>query len=708
MKEKALPSPAEIKKLEQDVASRLQQMDQLAFQIMKGDGLDDVAKMGLREQLEAMQQENVLGWDALSESGSPRNEALSDMQQRTTDMLHVLDQMLAENDPAKVQEYTQQIVGLRALNAVDRESHQKQVLEDAAQEKESIENAPILEKIAERNATLIGLMNQAEGLMESFKKNGLKAGPDEVRALRKLMVQAHPDKHPGDIGMENFFKNLGSLKMAFEGDMNSWKNPRGVSLEVDFANFRKDIGVDPVAENDERVAEEPAPLKAEVTAEAIPQPEKREIAGPNEIVNEKAENEQMLGTLEEIMSEKIRKVEAAFDEVLEEGDEAKIAAAALLMKTLYRGHMEGITKGINVFYKIPAGQRGKMDKKKNEIAEYNEELLGAQMDVHREKADLAKYKRMKIAVDAEVLNLEKQIKEFKPAVGANLLNAAATTDKMVLAPDAAGISIEIPAELTAQLDQALHRQKEFTQEISLRQGALDSLNTNIARIIALRLKSLGELKTMQDEPALEMVDKGLEMSTTANLDTEYQEQDYDVAEGAAAPEKYKEGWFEKIGDVVAEAMHGDQASIHGAEKLISEAKETFFAKLEGRSGKQESGYRAPKARQVAPQRSKRVGEAPRSEEKIKSIESASESEMSMDQMKESITKLLEDHSPEGYSDKDLAKFLRKEAEAQKIAGPTDADTYEALRQLAEYSVIAKDDKKWKMAHSIKSDEKKAA
>lgn len=453
-------SEAEKKKhaLEKQVFARLHQMDALVDRILTDKSLNETDRVGLRDQLEGMQHDNVKDWDELSQAKIEKNEALFDMQQRMTDTLYSLDQYLAENDP-----------GAKAL----------------------------LEK--------------------------------QIQGFRQESALEEP-------GMRAYF-----------------------------------------AERDQEFG---------VSAEA---PQKTV-----EKVDEAAEAERRMGVMEELLTGKIRKVEAAYDEVLESGDAAQIDACSALLQRLYTERMADLTKDINAYYRKKPGERNAKTEKQVGIWLYEEELLGAQMDANVKKREVADLKRQKQVVDAEVSDLQAFIDRSIPTAS-NLQLAGAPSVAGGLARPEMGLATpmalgEVRAEAKPlnteeakkKLEIALSKQVEIAAKIGLASVALGEMYRQMDRIVKARAKDLADLEKMNAEPKTKKKEIFLQVgeaandnaSSMTNQDARVEEKEYKIAsgEGRGGGGGHGPGWFEKAGDVVFMAMHGDEQAISAASRFFDDIK----------------------------------------------------------------------------------------------------------------------------------------
>ncbi len=454
------PKPREVSEaekkqhaLEKQVFGRLRKMDALVDQLVSGKGLSDADRVALRDQLENLQQENVKDWDELSQAEGGKNEALFDMQQRMTDTLHTVDQLLAENDP-----------GAKA----------------------------ILEK--------------------------------QVQGFREASALEEP-------GLNGYFS----------------------ARDAEFGTS----------------AEKP---KASV-----------------EEVDERAETERRMNVMEELLTAKIRKVEEAYDEVLESGDETKIEACTNLLSRLYTERMAGLTKDINAYYRKKPSERSARSEKQVGIWLYEEELLGAQMDANLKKREVVGLKREKQVVDKEVDDLQALIDRSIPT-GPNLqlAGAPAKVGGLGLPEASAGLALasaakaevktDAPEELAKKMQALVGRQAELAAKIGLAAIALGEMYRQMDRIVKARAKDLEELDKL-NKPVEAFLMAGVAANDNADMsnhDAKVSDAEFKVSgsgEGRGSGGQ-QEGmnWFERAGDAVFMAMHGDEQSITVATKLFDDIK----------------------------------------------------------------------------------------------------------------------------------------
>ena len=313
-----------------------------------------------------------------------------------------------------------------------------------------------------------------------------------------------------------------------------------------------------------------------------------------EKVDEEAEAQRRMGVMEELLTGKIRKVEAAYDEVLESGDEAQIEACSALLQRLYTERMADLTKDINAYYRKKPGERNEKTEKQVGIWLYEEELLGAQMDANVKKREVADLKRQKQVVDAEVSDLQALIDRSIPT-GPNLQLAGAPTvvagglarpEMGLAAPMALG---EVRAEakpMSAEeakkkLEIALSKQVEIAAKIGLASVALGEMYRQMDRIVKARAKDLADLEKMNAESKKKKKEIFLQVGSEAandnasmtNQDARVEEKEYKIASGEGRGSGgHGAGWFEKAGDVVFMAMHGDEQAISAASRFFDDIK----------------------------------------------------------------------------------------------------------------------------------------
>lgn len=558
---------------EQAVFQRLKRIDALVDQVSQSPDMDVARLMALREQVDVLHAENVKDWDELKEVGGPQNEALNDLQSHMVDVMQALDAVLAEQGGPMQTRHVERLSRLRKQGGGDVQTLETYFAEEETKQKEAAHE----KDMEARRVVFEELAGQVDQLFSSFKASNMQAGPDEIRTLRKLMAKTHPDTHPNDEGVARLYNVLSRLKMAFEGDANSWKNPRGGSLEADFLALKKELGVK--GEEPSQTEEEIA-ATAQATESPIPQPQTNGEEGPNPVPDEAAYAERRIGAMESLLGKKIRKVEANFEEVLASGDDKKIEAAFGLLQDVYKKRMVEVTKDINEYYKTPAAKRTPRSEKNAALMLYEEELLGAQMDAHTQKVELARLEREKTVIDAEVVSLQQQL-EAAGRIDAGLLLPPRPSLNAVPNPDAAAT---MPAAsnaeaLAASLQAALGKQADLAAKIGLGTAALATIYAGIDRIVSLHAKAQKELEAMPKdakvkEGKIEMIYKDAENDNAyGNNDSRVQSDAFDLSGRPGSGEKggsKSDGWFEKIGDVVAEAMHGDESSIQGAKQLLNQ------------------------------------------------------------------------------------------------------------------------------------------
>lgn len=568
------PSPERLRlDKEKAVFQRLRQIDGLVEQASQSPNRDISALMALREQIDALHAQNVVDWDALKDAGGVQNEALNDLQSHMVDVMNTLDAVLAEQDPTMQTQHIDRLGRLRKQGASDVSTLEQYFIEE--DQKQTI--AEHQKNMESRRIMFEELTGQVDMLMSSFKAANFQAGPDQIRTLRKLMAKTHPDTNGNDEGMTRVYKVLSSLKMAFEGDQSAWKNPRGGSLELEFSELKKELGVRG-EESDQ--TEEELQATAKATERPVTTPVPSGENEPNPVYDEAAETARRMDAMESLLTKKVRKVEAAFDEVLASGDEKKIEGASGLLKELYGQRMKDVTKEINAYYKLPASERTKKSEKKIAIMLYEEELLGAQMDAHEQKVRLGALQREKVKVDEEVGSLQKQLEALKTSDSGLLLGARSSMNAIDLARADAAPAVSAPnAEaLSASLKAALAKQADLAAKIGLGAAALSQIYAGIDRIVKLRAKAQEELEGMSEDKKkekIEMVYKDVANDNAyGNSDSRVQSDHFDLSGKPGGKEgsgSKTDSWFEKIGDVVAEAMHGDESSIQGAKNLLSQA-----------------------------------------------------------------------------------------------------------------------------------------
>ncbi|MCC7357612.1 hypothetical protein IT408_03860 [Candidatus Uhrbacteria bacterium] len=294
--------------------------------------------------------------------------------------------------------------------------------------------------------------------------------------------------------------------------------------------------------------------------------------------DEKAETERRMGVMSELLSEKILKVEAAFDEVLESGDEERIEESTQLLTSLYSERMSILTNDINAYYRKKPSERTPKSEKQVGIWLYEEELLGAQMDANLKKREIAALKREKQVIDLEVSDLQALIDKSMPK-SADIQLAEAPTQALVLASDVPSAETKkdtaAPEDLAKKLQNAIVKQTEIAAKIGLATEALGSMYRDIDRIVKARAKDIEELQKMEDgkkkDKKIDMIRKdannldNLENRDSKVKDTEYKPENTGGG-GAHGP-----GWFEQAGDMVALAMHGDEEMFSAANKLFTRA-----------------------------------------------------------------------------------------------------------------------------------------
>jgi hypothetical protein len=234
--------------------------------------------------------------------------------------------------------------------------------------------------------------------------------------------------------------------------------------------------------------------------------------------------------------------------------------------------MGDVTKEINAYYKKPSSERTPKSQKRIQILEYEEELLGAQMDGHQKKRELSALQREKAVIDRDVEALQRRLEGLKVVDSGLVLGPKPSTSPDLAVADAAA-PVEVvagSAELQGLLQTALGKQAELAAKIGLSSAALAGIYAGISRIMKARTKALEEMKALKDEKKLEMISKvATESDVSGNHDVRVKDADAPRESGGGGGGGHEQSWFVQAGDMIAMAMHGDEASIDKAKQLFN-------------------------------------------------------------------------------------------------------------------------------------------
>jgi hypothetical protein len=198
--------------------------------------------------------------------------------------------------------------------------------------------------------------------------------------------------------------------------------------------------------------------------------------------------------------------------------------------------------------------------------------VGAQMDGHQKKRELSALQREKAVIDRDVEALQRRLEGLKVVDSGLVLGPKPSTSPDLAVADAAA-PVEVvagSAELQGLLQTALGKQAELAAKIGLSSAALAGIYAGISRIMKARTKALEEMKALKDEKKLEMISKvATESDVSGNHDVRVKDADAPRESGGGGGGGHEQSWFVQAGDMIAMAMHGDEASIDKAKQLFN-------------------------------------------------------------------------------------------------------------------------------------------
>ena len=195
---------------------------------------------------------------------------------------------------------------------------------------------------------------------------------------------------------------------------------------------------------------------------------------------------------------------------------------------------------------------------------------------HQKKRELSALQREKAVIDQDVEALQRRLEGLRVVDSGLVLGPKPSTGPDLAIAGTAASAEVVPgsAELQGLLQTALGKQAELAAKIGLSSAALAGIYAGISRIMKARTKALEEMKELKDEkkPKLEMISKvATESDVSGNHDVRVKDADAPRESGGGGGGGHEQSWFVQAGDMIAMAMHGDEASIDKAKQLFNRA-----------------------------------------------------------------------------------------------------------------------------------------
>jgi hypothetical protein len=368
---------------------------------------------------------------------------------------------------------------------------------DVAKAREKVEPSKIETPVSveKKEAPMGDFMQRVDGLIADFKGENMQPSKLMSRKLVKLMVDASPDKFPGNERVAKFASMLGRLKSVFEGDLKSWVHPQGGSFEHDMAALKSEFGAvgssaaeaaaPPVEATAAGTAEENAAgAPAPAPAEAAPTPAPQTVETPKAEVHPEAD-----GRAAEKFGEQ---AEAAFAA----GDEEGMKRAVGEIEERLNAQISGREEQLEQLYAIPSNQRTETIQAQIDQLEYANAIDRKKVQQREVQLELIGLQKEKKQVDEEIASIQTELKTYEGQQTENLLAQNAAEGRVLAIPGP-----DRKQELEGKLAELLKRQEDLGKQIGEKEGLSAELADTILQLSRLMERAKQDQKRSEEDAA---------------------------------------------------------------------------------------------------------------------------------------------------------------------------------------------------------------
>jgi hypothetical protein len=380
-------------------------------------------------------------------------------------------------------------------------------------------------KTENAEAPLNDLVKRLQDIATEFKSSNSSASKLLQKKLLKLVGDTSPEKYPNDVRVTELRSMMARLKMAFDGDANSWQSPGGGSYEEDLALFQKSLSGSEGEKSTEPKLEKTVidPQALEGGSQTVTQimPQKTQIAeAPPAEAMEPVEPEQPMVNLEEFNQKA--------DQRFQTGDDTGLAMAIGDIESGTAQNVAILQKKIETLEKMPAEKRSASHDRELERLQIEVRILEKNVEWRREQLRLIKARHELVSTTADIENVTKELEQLK----------APSKDAKLTTPDAA----EDPKILLQQkLEELIDTRIMLVKKIAGLEASVKGLASEIEKLSSLLKRAQGE------EKRAESTEEKKEKAPKAIPSSPDEHEGRDTLPGAQAPSK---GGFSFESDVI--------------------------------------------------------------------------------------------------------------------------------------------------------------